>query len=95
MMVMFTGFRMPGMSGPSTVTQTFNLALDAMSLTRFMFSGDFTNLTSVRMAIGAPDFAVQFDNVSAAVIPEPATVALFGLGLAGVAAYARRRRTAA
>jgi hypothetical protein len=95
MMVMFTGFRMPGMAGPATVTQSFSLSLDAAGLTRFVFSPEFQNLTSVRMAPGAPDLAVQFDNVNAAVIPEPGTVLLLGLGLAGTAAYARRRRAAA
>jgi len=40
--------------------------------------------------------SVYWDNISyeAAAVPEPATMALFGLGLAGAAALARRRRSA-
>jgi len=90
--VTFTGFRVGG-----PVTQTFDLSLGAAALTRVTFAG-FTDLTSLRIDAGAPDFAVQFDNVAfraaTAVVPEPATVALFGAGLVGLGALARRRQAA-
>jgi hypothetical protein len=46
---------------------------------------------------GAPDLSFQavFTATQVAVIPEPATVALFGAGMLGVAAVARRRARAA
>jgi hypothetical protein len=91
MPVMFTGTRM----GAMTVSQTFDLSLGATALTTFVFSGEFTNLSSVRLEPGAPDYAVQFDNVNAGVVPEPSTFALMAPGLAVLAAVARRRRTGA
>jgi hypothetical protein len=91
MPVMFTGMRM----GAMTVTQMFNVSLGATALTTYMFSDQFTNLTSVRMEPGAPDFAVQFDNVNVGVVPEPSTYVLMATGLAAIALVARRRRTAA
>jgi hypothetical protein len=38
---------------------------------------------------------VHFDTVNAGDVPEPSTYALMATGLAGLAAVARRRRTAA
>jgi hypothetical protein len=94
MRVTFVGMR----AGMADLTRTCDIAAGASALTRCAFA-DFTNLTSVRMTPPAPDFSVQFDNVSGtlntAVIPEPATVALVGAGLLGAGAFARRRRSAA
>lgn len=54
-----------------------------------------TGLSSVTwQTVGGADPWNQWDNVTVGAIPEPGTYALMALGLAGVAAAARRRRTA-
>jgi hypothetical protein len=94
--VMFTGMLAAG----GMVTQMVQVpgAMNAPSVFGF---ANFTGLSSVRLTVTAPTFEpyVQFDNVvltaaSTAVIPEPATVALFGAGLAGLGVLARRRQRA-
>lgn len=54
----------------------------------------FTNSGScVSSAMNQAQFAL--DNVAIAAVPEPSTYMMMGLGLAGLAAFARRRRTQA
>ena len=88
--VSFTGMLAAG----GTVAHTADVPLSATGLTNFIFF-DFTGLSSVRVTPGAPDFSIQFDNVSAnvnaSVVPEPSSYLLTMIGLAGIGFISRRR----
>ncbi|MDT7809872.1 MAG: motif [Acidobacteriota bacterium] len=69
----------------------------------FTITGDFTGLTADQIAHdifarfqnvnnGGSDVATNTGNPPPASVPEPMTMLLFGTGLAGIAARARRRR---
>ena len=104
-----TGFFTPGMAiqvtgnlgAGGTVSQSFALVAD--TFTTFILGSGFTGLSSVEF-IGTPfpvdpDASFIFDNLEVVLststqqVSEPATIALFGLGLAGLG-YMRRRRAA-
>lgn len=88
--VTFTGFLLGG----GTVTQTFQPL--SFGFSDFFFDASFSNLTSISWNQGPYDGdAHQFDNINLNVVkvPEPATIALLGLGLAGIG-FARRKRPA-
>ena len=67
-------------------------------LTAFAPTG-FTDLSALRItathSVLEPYVLVDNVTLTASVVPEPATVTLFAIGLVGVAAAARRRRAAA
>jgi hypothetical protein len=76
----FEGF----FDGGGSITQTLSLGLNTRA--QFNFAG-FTNLSS--LVISAPtdgDFAIMDDlSVSASSIPEPSSLAIFALGMIGLA----------
>ena len=91
--VTFVGVRVGG----NTVTQTFSHT-DFLNLTKYNFHG-FSHLESVSWFISEgvgqnPTIAHQFDNIRVIGIPEPGTLALFGIGLAGMSLARRRKRLA-
>lgn len=82
--VSFTG----NVNGGGTVFQSFVVG-SALAFSNFSFSG-FNNLDSVSWVQASPYH--QFDNIvlDSGTVPEPASLALFGLALAGFA-VARRK----
>jgi hypothetical protein len=85
-----------GLNGTGTLLASFNLAANAQTgcndspFCHFdTLGGSFGNAHSVTFAnaVGA-----GFDNIAITPVPEPSTVALLGLGLAGLAALRRNKR---
>jgi len=86
--VIFTGFRFDG----STISQSFQPT--TFGFTDFVFNSGFTNLTSLIWNQGCCESnAHQFDNINVAV-PEPLSMGLFTLGIAGIGFMRKKKKTA-
>lgn len=86
-----------GLNGTGTVLASLNLANNAQlgcSDTPFCrFDSLSTTFTGVAQSVSFGDAVsvAGFDNVRITAVPEPTTLVLMALGLAGVAGFARRR----
>lgn len=67
--------------------------VDVSTRGNYSFGNSFSNIDEFRISYVNDHFS--FDNITfaaaAAAVPEPGNLALFGLGLAGMAAFGRRR----
>ncbi len=78
-----------------TVSQVFDLS--SQSFQTLLVNASFSGLSSVTFDAYGPNNRAAYDNIvvnSVSTVPEPANLALFGLGLAAVAAVARRKQRA-
>ena len=86
-----------GLGGTGTLLASLSLANNAQfrcsSAPFCRFDNLSTTFSGVARSVGFGDAAnvAGFDNVSITAVPEPTTLVLMALGLAGVVGFARRR----
>ena len=84
------------LSGGGTINTQFTTDNDFDSFQTFTFDSSWTNLTQVEFI--QPDGRLAYDDITVhaatAAVPEPSTLLLLGTGLAGLAGYRQRKRSA-
>jgi len=85
----------PGMTGIRSVSRAQVLWPGKIDFTRAAQQLGFAKTWDFSVAGGSPGDGIQLENVGCVPIPEPATISLWAVALAGIAAVMlRRRRTA-
>ena len=86
------GMRFVGLNPGGTITgYTLDTGISGLDSWRILLSGNLLDIYMGGLALGYSnyfDITLQVEQTS---VPEPATLALLGLGLAGIAAIRRRR----
>jgi hypothetical protein len=88
-------YQLPGPASTGALGFASYLTSGAFSNTEFDYLyafGFFCNATGSCTAFASDKAQFALDNINLTVIPEPGSLALVGLGLAGIAALTRRRR---